>query len=322
MSVKVLAIVVSLVKPVIRVDLPSRHVVSDYQVLFVAGGVTDGYRPAGTEAIDLSGSLGQCRPLPNTPTEMRTPAYGLFQEKPTLCGGYSDLDGYISTCVQFQSDTDEWELVANMALARDSPAGAVVPGVGFWITGGVNDGLIFNSTEILNGDLVIEPGPFLPIPLWGHCIVQVDDTHTMVAGGFNLNGPNPRSFMFNWDSGTWSSLTNMSYARYFHGCGKMITSGNSDVVVLAFSGDHAYTTELYSVADDRWVLRDPLQRPLFATGAEYQNTVLSVGGFTYEEGAEDDIYQHTLDGGWQELPIKLSQSHFWHAAFVVSNDHC
>ena len=77
----------------------------------------------------------------------------------------------------------------------------MLPDGNLWLTGGFgNDDLPLNSTEIVDSDLKIRPGPDLPYPDYDHCMVQWNETHTMFTGGFQ----DPTSVRFyDWSTEAW-----------------------------------------------------------------------------------------------------------------------
>lgn len=55
--------------------------------------------------------------------------------------------------------------------------------LGFWVTGGIDGGLIQSTTEIYSASGTWTSGPALPKALWGHCVVQLDNSNTLLVGG-------------------------------------------------------------------------------------------------------------------------------------------
>ena len=51
------------------------------------------------------------------------------------------------------------------------------------MTGGIDGGTIQSTTEIYSTSGNWASGPALPKALWGHCVVQLDSSNTLLVGG-------------------------------------------------------------------------------------------------------------------------------------------
>ena len=78
-------------------------------------------------------------------------------------------------------------------------------------------------------------GPKLPIHVWGHCFVQLDENTFMLAGGVSLEYySSAKSFIWNRLTGEWSDGPQMNTDRYLHSCATFDKDGHN--VVLASGG--------------------------------------------------------------------------------------
>ena len=88
---------------------------------------------------------------------------------------------------------------------------------GFLITGGYN-GRRLSSTEITKDGLTFEDFTPLPIALWKHCAVALNDEDAgdfFVAGGHSYSGGysvSKRAFIHKGDQ--WNEMAELSTARY------------------------------------------------------------------------------------------------------------
>ena len=79
--------------------------------------------------------------------------------------------------------------------------------------GGTDGTSALSTTELFNGD---HWRPVLPLPLAleGPCVVQINSTHTFVAGGL-FEGAHWRSdaFLFDWERWSWVEAEPMGQER-------------------------------------------------------------------------------------------------------------
>ena len=92
----------------------------------------------------------------------------------------------------------------------------------WWITGGLDaaDNSTLRTSILVNSDLEVTPGPDLPLPLRGHCLLKLNETHVLLNGGhhgstvyFN------RTYLLEWETGVWTRLPNFNNKRANHACG-------------------------------------------------------------------------------------------------------
>ena len=75
-------------------------------------------------------------------------------------------------CFIFDEESRQWRFLIQMNTPRDNGAAVAVQD-GLWITGGNVEGDTFlSSTELIFLDGKTKPGPRLPQPRSGHCLLQ------------------------------------------------------------------------------------------------------------------------------------------------------
>ncbi len=176
-------------------------------------------RPAGAEfsrvieIIDLSDDPKTCEPLENFPIYTSGGfAILLDDENPVICGG-SLYDGKLrreitDRCfVISQTEPQELRLKESREWAstiKVSPSVAWVTGGSHFITG-IPIGLPMSSTEYLSlDDSLSGPGPELPIHVWGHCMLQRDESTAILIGGVSTEYySSARSFIFDFTTDSW-----------------------------------------------------------------------------------------------------------------------
>ena len=114
-----------------------------------------------------------------------------------------------------------------MKSARVYASSVVLPDGRLWITGGLDDDSILETTEILEetkeGKWIVYPGPDLPKPLFGHCLEVLRNGRVLLVGGFDGSDQTDITEEFEWiggDYGKWSTKdwSAMKFKRYDHSC--------------------------------------------------------------------------------------------------------
>ena len=71
----------------------------------------------------------------NYPFAMNTGVGTTINGVPLICGGYAGGGGgRLKQCYTFDTSSNSWSLLANMAVGRESPGGALLNGK-LWVTG-------------------------------------------------------------------------------------------------------------------------------------------------------------------------------------------
>ena len=151
---------------------------SNKRLLLLAGTTKNGLCPH-AEVIDLKNLDNECKMKSFSSTEVFGATGGLLNgDLPIICGGIQGK----STChgignpSLMTSLTEERSFSASVLLQNDSE---------LWITGGYNNDIPSDTTEIVFSiwDSIFSiPGPKLPIPLYGHCLVKINEESFMVIG--------------------------------------------------------------------------------------------------------------------------------------------
>jgi hypothetical protein len=145
-------------------------------------------------------------PIPDFPLKVQGAVGSVIDGKVTVCGGQDLLTrNYVSECYQLDHNQVVWKAFPSLSHARyESGEGLVKQG--WWVIGGEGgNGAAANTTEIFK-DGVWKAGPEIPpvFDTWTGkpCVVNINDTHTFVAGG-DANGDQHLTFIYNWLDGTW-----------------------------------------------------------------------------------------------------------------------
>ena len=172
--------------------------------------------------LDLNGITDQqCSPIPSIPLTIRggvgiaAPA-NFDAESPTVCGG-TQLDIVSNECwvlydklqnlTRFEyfnkSSNYEWVEGPPMLEARAHAASVKVLEAGltsewnWWVSGGFdNKRNALKTSEIRWANGTWGPGPQMPVPVYGHCVVQISRQKSVVIGGTPLG----ENWLFDWST--------------------------------------------------------------------------------------------------------------------------
>ena len=91
---------------------------------------------------------------------------------------------------------------------------------GLWITGGYDGGPLKDTTEIFDTKTNFWfEGPILPNRLYDHCLVALNDTHSMVIGGYSTEERIlAEAWIYDWSQETWTRQLDMAVPRDDHYC--------------------------------------------------------------------------------------------------------
>ena len=126
----------------------------------------------------------------------------------------------------------------SMLEARAFAASVVLNESTLWVTGGLGLGYQgLNSTELvnLNQNKSFESSIKLPNNLQLHCLIKINEKQVMLVGGLSSNGPEARTYLFDFDTMTWYPGVNLTYPRYGHSCGLFKKGGSATAVVVGGS---------------------------------------------------------------------------------------
>ena len=194
-----------------------------------------------------------CNKWPNIPISVDGATGGHIGNNVMICGGYDGTPGYENECYSLTSE--KATLVTQMSERRGFPASIVINQNTLWVTGGNNENYdVLASTEYITMTGTM-PGPDLPINLWCHAMVAINNTCSMVIGGVDENGYDSfLTFYINNNDGEWIYGPSLIESRRIHAAG-IVTDEVTDEDFVAVTGGHGFgysdTTEI--LQDGNWV---------------------------------------------------------------------
>ncbi len=146
---------------------------------------------AEVSVIDLSDPDVTCQSFDAGPLEyfeLSQSLHGTFVGGDLMVCGQEAQD-----CSTFNAEELEWiESEANRADDRFLPFGMDLGEGRHWVSGGDNDGLLEDSSEMFDGTS-FSPSVQLPFPTRDHCAVQVADDEVILMAGKDKEDTCPQS---------------------------------------------------------------------------------------------------------------------------------
>ena len=136
-----------------------------------------------SEVIDLANSSKVCQPWADHPKGTKLAAGALVDNQVMLCGGMTPEDDYSTNCHLISPNTTEAVVSLNIG---SSYSAAIEFQEKLLLSGGYGNEEYLNRTEFINLTQTY-PGPDLPFPVEGHCLIKTGNDDFMLTGGFNSN---------------------------------------------------------------------------------------------------------------------------------------
>ena len=202
-----------------------------------------------TEIIDFFS--GCSTSLPNYPKDLEGTTGQFLDDTAIICGGYP----YTNECFSLRKGATSFKSIAQMNEARRFAKSIVTQGR-IWVTGGFDGTALYSSTEYIPESSTSEPS--LPEPLYGHAIVSINDTTSMLIGGWtNSNSYSPKTRYFIHQSQTWIHGPRLINRRGDHTAG-LITDHVTHSQHIAVVGGTGYgfaildTVEILFNGETQW----------------------------------------------------------------------
>lgn len=327
------------------------------------------------EIINLDASKPDliCDNLPDLPNGLKGPTGQFFNKSiPVICGGIPLGDKDLCECFAFVRDQGILEEIDGNAtlpsgewVTHTSPTSCGTHSKSVSLTAGENkENLEKNDLWLLTGGLAGGVTPVnrvetfdgqswksnavksLPIPVYLHCLVRLNDTILFSIGGTTpVDSASGATYAYDNDDNTWTRGPTLNEPRSGHACGILKTvneNGEIEKTIVVAGGstgsNYAKTVEILRVNKigqiaEQWeTAKFPLPRSvLFGSMVEYDGSVILVGGggAPIEETSSidavsfdgDALYQlKSADGEWVELPQKLKEKRSQATAFLVSDE--
>ena len=187
----------------------------------------------------------KCNNWPDFPISVRGATGGLIGDIVIICGGYNG-PLYVNECYSLTSE--KATLVTHMSVGREYAASIVINDNTLWVTGGYYGGYL-SSTEYVKMTGTM-PGTDLPMALWYHAMVAINNTCSMVIGGLSSGGTSTSTFYYDHNEGEWTTGPSMMQARKNHAAGIVTDEVTNENFVAVTGGFY------YSAVDSTEILQD------------------------------------------------------------------
>ena len=212
--------------------------------------VTSGYGDSGylsnTETIDIENNSDSPY-YPNHPRKIWGATGGFLHQDFVTCGGNDWEEGSTNKCYMLGSEKP----FATMMTEREYAASIVLDPGKLWILGGYANNYRLSSTEYIFSDGRNEEGPPMPIALYGHAMVKINETTSFLVGGYS-GGNSKRTWYYN---GNWIEGPNLHKGRYGHSVG-IVRDPVTDQVYVVVAGGNSFIpindVEILSVTGTAW----------------------------------------------------------------------
>ena len=255
------------------------------------------------EVVDVTISENILRTCPRLvspfPEALEGASASFFGGKIRVCGGLSLLEGKdcYSDCYEYQKDADNWEFFDSLSIARAYAGSSVIDERLWLLSGGSGDA----TTDIVDTEGSITPGPPLPFAMRGHCQVTVNATQVFIVDAHR--GGTRNSFLFNIFTGEYEELDPIPATRHHPACGLFFhLEGNHHLQrVVTVAGDgtsiNFYLDDTAGSSPMTWnTLRDMPNVTQWLTSVQLTGNFLLVGGnYPPTASPADEIY--TMEPG-------------------------
>ncbi len=223
-----------------------------------------------------------------------------------LCGSKSNYDIQFEKCLSLQYGDYKHEI--ELLERRNEASGLALNESHLWITGGVDlNGKNVLATEFVSS-LEVSPGPDLPTPIKGHCMILVKTD--LVA----LISPDKLLYL-NLTSGFWSIKSNRTLETNDFACGRILAdSSESLMLVVGGQNQQDQPSKLVKIGlltSDDWTSGPNLPEPLTNLAlVSFETFALTIGGKTgFDQNHVQNVYKFSccLNFGcsWSMLNVKL-----------------
>jgi len=267
-----------------------------------------------------------CYGIPQYPYPTMSTLVERIHSKILSCGGLIQYEGESlprasDRCYVFDRADQQWNTFHSLRCARYRAASIITPHGDFWIAGGnpefpVMPDKAIDSTEIIPFDPKHVPdhwhdGPALPEPLYGGCLVNINDCETAYIGGYssNISSQSSAIHIYNWNTDEWRAGPNLNVPRDGHECVKIknplgerwtvIIAGGLDSTGIPFDSVEAWdvmSDEIIEFQDSPHFLPTDAADFTFVQIDDYKALALLPDQLPNDFGSE--IWSFSHENGW------------------------
>ena len=289
------------------------------------------------EVVNLDQTMSNivCNNLPDLLFQFSGSTGQLYKgSTPIICGGIDNIA--ISRCECESYEKGSWNKIASLTFCRWAAASALVnlPSGGevILVTGGAdftdNGHVITNGMEWYDGKKW-QDGARMPISLYLHCMVKLNETHVLAIGGYSGYAVD-MTYYYDAYLNQWSPGPALNAGRYYHSCAVLKWNDSSSglverfVVVAGGSGPDYYsvlTVELLSLSDyDAVWMYGPSLPCEIKSGTMVELPNMVVLGEGYGENNTNNFYMlSSPQGPWIQINQMAKLPFHSNVGFLIPN---
>jgi hypothetical protein len=165
-----------------------------------------------TEIVDVANGL-TCSDMANFPVELYAAVSANLDGIPVVCGGRSGST-FSDKCYRLKNGT--WEEFATMKQKRGYAAG-VMHNDKLHVFGGYSGSSNLQTSETINVDGEVSNGPDLPTAVRYHAMTKMNDTVSLLSGGYINSAISAKTWYYNHDTEAFTSGPDLLQGRRYHG---------------------------------------------------------------------------------------------------------
>jgi len=287
-----------------------------------------------SEVLDLQNATNICSPMSDFPIKTSQGTGAVLDSNTNYPSALICAGVYSDECHIVGGGNDI--AASKLNTQRRFASSMLIDPAILWITGGLTPNpdfpvdITLSSTEFvsLRYPNVNQFGPELPVPTWGHCIVQLNESSAMLIGGRPLG---KSTYIIDFATEKWTEGPPMDYDRYLHQCATFKSMNHGDREVIVAVGGYSTelgmldTVEIFDVMDGEWLEVTSLPKSLAEFSLVTNPTgdgVLAIGGIngSDRQSAIYELFCNRFRCMWYELDQKLEYPRMNHVAMLIPDD--
>ena len=186
---------------------------------------------------------------PDHPRKIVGATGGFLHDNFVTCGGKDSVEGHTNKCYHLSSEAPFATMMTERCFAA-----SIILDEKLWILGGGDSSSGLSSTEFIFSDGRNEEGPPMPIALYGHAMVKINSTTSLLVGGWaSWSDYSKRTWYYDEK---WHIGPDLQKARSGHSLGILRDSVTDQVYLVVAGGWDGSSTlndvEILSITGTAW----------------------------------------------------------------------
>ena len=209
--------------------------------------ITNGFPSANamkTEIVDVANGVS-CSDMADFPAVLIGAVGANLDGTLVVCSGYESSIGYSDKCFRFINAA--WEEFATMKENRQFAAGVMHDDKLHVFSGRNSVSSYLYTSETINLDGEVSNGPDLPTAVWGHAMTKINDTVSLLSGGYKGGYDTVQTWYYNHDTEAFTYGPDLLEGRRLHGSAIIVdkvTNAKIAVVTGGYASGNLDSTEM------------------------------------------------------------------------------